>query len=165
MADETQGDDSQRRFYRIDDEVLFEYKVLGKDGQKASQTADPEKLASELLDHLKQLDETHARLLHQITLSHPSLAEYFRFTHKKMDTIADFIANDLIGQVLQGSSNSKIPQTINLSAGGIGFTRDQPLDNDTLLELRITLLPNTKPFSPKVKSSPAAPKTTAIALV
>jgi len=131
------NESERREFFRIDDEVYLEYKVISEDEYNAA----PETL-QELHNSSFSLSADFATLnnkihpvLNNISQLHPDIAEYLGFLNNKIDSLSHL----LLCRDHAIDENNTIK--VNLSASGIKFMQDQPLELKQPLQLELVLMP------------------------
>ncbi|GMQ90077.1 MAG: hypothetical protein BMS9Abin10_0423 [Gammaproteobacteria bacterium] len=128
----------RRKYCRIDDGVIFRYRLLR---------------LSELPEDIEQLDVSPAShftltsmfaatshkmepLLQSIQQQSLEIAEYLKMLDRKLGLVARaFLMQEI-------NVRDEPPSQVNLSAGGVGFYADTPFPAGALLELEIILLPS-----------------------
>jgi len=132
-----QSESERRRFFRIDDEVGLEYKLISEDEYKAA----PEELekikqtAFSLSAEFATLNNEFNPTLNSIRNSHPEIAQYLDLLNKKIDSIS----TRFLEEEIEGLEESTC--MANISASGIAFKCDTDLANEQPVKLRIILLP------------------------
>lgn len=132
------GGEQRRRYYRVDDEVVLQYReVPDEDAERL-----PALLAERFPDsftlgaRFASLNQQLRPLLKEIESDSPAVAKYLVAIDEKLD---------LLAQVLLARDTDLIDQPtrlVNLSAGGLAFFTDQALAPGAVLELRIILFPS-----------------------
>jgi hypothetical protein len=130
--------EQRRRFYRIDDEVVLQYREVPEEDVERL----PQLLAERFPDsftlgaRFASLNQQLRPLLKEIEGDSPAVAKYVAAIDEKLD---------LLAQVLLARDTDLIDQPtrqVNLSAGGMAFFADQPLVPGAVLELRLILFPS-----------------------
>jgi PilZ domain len=129
----------RRSFFRIDETIALEFKVIDEITANKSQ---PEALFSnanslKLYSELKKIDADNTQYLFQIKeLSRP-LGEYLHNLNRKIE---------LLGQELMADQKpnppSKTLRQVNLSEGGIAFGSTNSLTAGDYIGLRVVFLPS-----------------------
>ncbi|MBE7374842.1 PilZ domain-containing protein [Pseudomonas lopnurensis] len=127
----TQDTEERREYYRIEDHVALEIMPAGQLG-----TAEQGSLAPlfGLLGELHQLDFEAQHLLRQIAENNRTLANYLKVQNKRIELLGQALAQDLL-------KDFDPPRPVVLSEGGISFAHDQALAEDSVLSLKLVLLP------------------------
>ncbi len=124
----------RRRFFRIDDDINLFYKIID-----AKQANAPSNVASDALEGCTLSTAWHiltqeAKILHpRIEIKDPEIAEYFKLLNTKLDLIGGaFIAQET-------NPNDHKIRNVNLSASGVAFDNDEPLNLGEYLEVKMVL--------------------------
>jgi hypothetical protein len=141
MTDDEAADLSaveRREYFRIRDQVVLDYQPL--DAAEAALVA--EEIQRDMPDRFTVVSRFEAssrimnRLTHTFASKMPDLARYL----KSMDDKLNYMARLFVMEAID--LHERIPQVVTLSGGGICFGVDREYTEDTLLELRIVLLPS-----------------------
>lgn len=136
----TTADDSERRsFFRVDQEVIFDYKQIDT---HTVETRPPEEAidggtAMQLVRDLRQLDRDAQQLLDSIGEENRLLADYLT----KLNTKTDLIARHCMFSAHQGHHATRL----NISEGGVAFKGTKALYVGNFLVLRMIFLPSYTP--------------------
>ncbi len=126
----------RRRFFRVEDEIVLVYRPIAPEDMPSL-----EAFQNQLIDHfsltstLEYLTQESQAQLRRIERESPAVAEYLKTLERKIEVLA---------QALMVSNNRLADQPtrkVNLSAAGIAFTADQPLEEGGTLELKMVLPP------------------------
>lgn len=127
----------RRRYERILDEVYLEYLVVHEE-------AIPDAIR-EFLDepshHFNPLNQLQAitirsqALLSKIREEHPLIGEYLVSVDERIQLLCHAVAQDQVGVPINPNEN------VNLSAGGISFSSDDPITTNSVLEFSIIVIP------------------------
>lgn len=123
-------DTNRRQFFRIEDDVLMRYRVV--DAHPARGSMDD---LLNLEPQLRAIAHRQQELLGLIRDQNDLVAEY-------LSLLDDKIA--LVGRMVVARTQDLKPedrQRVNLSAGGLAFFADHELPVDTVLDIRMVLLP------------------------
>lgn len=132
-----QGAD-RRNYYRIDDEVFLEYRVIEKKQVQEllaglhSRTHSHNNLVSDINDLSRQ---THAQLKN-IKKSHPVIARYLGALDEKISLIAQHVS------AMEGTGRGKPNRRVNISAGGLAFYSQGQFAPESLLAVSLKLFPS-----------------------
>lgn len=127
----TEDNEDRREYYRIEDMIALEILPL------AYADTVPDTGSARLFDllgELHQLDFEAQLMLRQIAESNRTLANYLKVQNKRIDLLGQAMVQDLIKDI--GPA-----QEVVISEGGISFTHDQALDEDSVWILKLVLMP------------------------
>ena len=128
----------RREYFRIRDQVILEYRPLNA----AEAAFMAEELQRDIPDRFtiaarcEANSRTMNRLSHTFVGKMPDLARYLKLLDDKLNYMARLFVMEAM------DVTERIPQVVTLSGGGICFGVDREYPQDTLLELRIVLLPS-----------------------
>jgi hypothetical protein len=130
--------DERREFFRIDDEIALDYRVLAEGEVEQvveridSRTPDRFTTSSSFAATSRQM--TH--LMHRIQSQSAELARCLQIIDQKLNTLAQlFVAEEM-------HIDQQPTREVNLSAGGVAFRAQQEIPTGALLELRMVLFPS-----------------------
>ena len=135
-------DAERREYYRIEDRVAVQITPLTAEQIAAQQSPHEDSTLFNLLGDLGLLDYEAQHLLRQIDDQDRTLAAFLRALTKRVDLIAEAMAQQLCREF--GSL-----QTVTLSEGGISFAHGQALERDSVLAIRLLLMPQALGLSLK----------------
>ncbi len=128
----------RRRYYRIDDVVHLEYRVVGPEERaRILQGSAPKPPEDGLSEQLASLTKQMTPLLRELRREQPNLAKYLSALNKKIDLVATHLA---LQQARHESEREPLVaglRRVNLSAGGIAFASPRPLRPDDYLHVRL----------------------------
>lgn len=125
-------DADRREYYRIEDQVALSIVPLGSDNE----TAQPSYAALfNLLGELSLLDFEAQHLLRQVSDHDRLMGNLLRVMNRRIDLIGQAMAQNLAAEFGE-------LQQVTLSEGGISFQHAQAVPPDTLIGLRLLLMPN-----------------------
>lgn len=129
-------DDERRHYFRLKDGLLLTYRHLAPDAVPAllDRLENPTDDRFTLIATLAGISQETRQLNRQLQLEAPLLSRYFNALERKLDILAQAILSET-------SANDQDTQEVCLSAGGLAFAVNEPLALETLLELRLVLLP------------------------
>ena len=133
----------RRNFYRLDDDIIFDFIILQDDEQNAGAAAfddDPIMQAMELIAELKSIDNNNQPLLQNINLQSPQTADYLRGINRKINRITQYLTEELLAKVLL-KTDARTTCKVNLSGGGLAFYHHEAIPQESLLQLKMILLP------------------------
>ena len=130
----------KRDFFRIDEDIHFEFRsvsasfVEDKDVGDAFDDADE---SLRLIDQLNKIERESHQSLKILTDKNRLLGDYLSTLSQKIDTIGRHIA------FTSEESLKQRPKTrVSLSEDGVGFICDRPLYKGSFIALRLIFLPN-----------------------
>lgn len=134
-----QPQEERRSFYRVDQDVIFDYKVVD---MNTVETREPEEAfdggtALYLIGQMRKIDREAQKLLNVIAEKDRTTADYLSKLNSKVDLIARY-------GVLSNSRGHQVKR-LNLSEGGVAFKGEKALYKDNLLVLRMIFLPSYTP--------------------
>ena len=131
------SDNDQRNYFRINDIVHLSYRVVSWEEVRSAQTQErsPLKHNYTIKANLDSLSRELQPLYNLIKSGNPDIAEYLTTLDKKIN---------LLGEYLTGNAETEVdiePQQVNIGAGGLSFTSDNPVIIGAVLEIQMKLLP------------------------
>ena len=137
MAQEQLMNTERREFFRINDEVVLDYRIVNEAELPElresieSQVSDRFTAASDFISSSRQI----AHALHTAQNESPEIARCLQVLDNKLNTLAQlFVAEEI-------RLNEHTTREVNLSAGGFAFRAQHQAKIDDLLETRLVLLP------------------------
>ncbi len=129
----------RRSHYRIKDEVVFQYRRIPETSceRLIERLSDDLPNAFSIKARFEALSQRMIPVLKQIEASAPAVARYLCLFDQKLELLAESLMKNELGNTLDAD-----PVEVDISAGGIAFGTDVPLEPGTLLELRLLLLPS-----------------------
>ena len=130
--------DDRRNYFRIEDSVLLRYLTVDQSCALANRIPPrfSEDLHYSLMRNLQDIDHENIQTLRSIAESNRDLETYLKAINKKIDILATTLANSL------EPIPDQLNQQISLSEGGLSFSSQTELANDSYLALQLTLLPS-----------------------
>ncbi len=122
----TQDTQERRAYYRIRDRIALEISSEPSPAQDS--------LLFSLLNELYLLELESQPLLRSISEQQRALVNYLKITNKRIDLLANALAQGLMKDFGE-------PQDVTLSEAGIDFVDGQEHPRDSILTLRLILLP------------------------
>ncbi|MGR9109081.1 MAG: PilZ domain-containing protein [Gammaproteobacteria bacterium] len=127
----------RRGYFRVRDEIILLFNELHQEEGASAQGLNYQVVngfsLSSALNRLSEESRTHIKLLEK---DHPDLIACLRILEKKLDLIAQaYLISNL-------ALPSKPAREVELSASGIAFAVENPIEPDTLLELKMILPPS-----------------------
>lgn len=131
-------DDERRSHYRIDDDVYLEYLVLGQDEANTAvgEFENQRETHFNPLNQLQAITIRNRSLLESIRAQWPAVGQYLSSVDERIQLLAHAIAQDQVGVPIVPN------ESVNLSAGGLSFASEQPLEPEALLEFSIIIVPS-----------------------
>jgi hypothetical protein len=128
----------RRNHYRIKDEIVLQYRrIQESDCERLIQRIDGSlPNAFSIKARFAALDQRMVPTLKQIEAAAPAVARYLCLLDQKLDLLAEYMTSQ------EMETLNPDPVEVDISAGGIAFGTDIPMDRGTLLELRLLLLPS-----------------------
>jgi len=138
---ETSNNDERRRYFRINETVGIGYERLENKQRHIddfAQPHNPEAIMASLLDVVVEQDSKIEQLLVEVETSHPKVAELVTVFNQKLERVIShlLIENQLIARIAH-----KVREA-NISACGIAFINDEPIEVGASLHLELTLYPS-----------------------
>ena len=130
--------DERREYFRIDDEVALDYRLISEDEVDRLQ----EKIQSRVLDRFSAASSFAAttrqmtHVMHKVQIESPELARCLQALDQKLNMVAQLFVSE------EMQLNEQPAREVNLSAGGVAFRTQHEIDVDSLLELRMVLFPS-----------------------
>jgi hypothetical protein len=135
---EDQGSErDRRRFYRIDDQVALTYQQLDERQLAAAldrlQVGHPDKLTlvSTFAATSAQMKRSLDRFRHDL----PEVASYLEGLNEKLDLMVQLLAAS------DGGLSERPTHDVSLSAAGLSFRTDEPLEPRSILEIQLLMFP------------------------
>lgn len=122
----TQDTQDRRAYYRIQDRIALQI--------TSGDTSEDDTLLFSLLNELYLLELESQPLLRSISEQQRALVSYLKITNKRIDLLANALAQGLMKEFGE-------PQEVSISEDGISFIDCCEHDPDSILTLRLILLP------------------------
>lgn len=128
----------QRNFFRINDDVLLDYKVADRTtlAQLPAHECFEQSATLGLMETLNRIDLEAHKLIGHIAQESRAVADYLSLQNRKIDAIAKQMLNN------QDSSSKHAKMQINLSEGGLAFVSSKAFYKGQYLAVRIHFLPD-----------------------
>ncbi|MGV8844562.1 MAG: PilZ domain-containing protein [Pseudomonas sp.] len=130
----TRDDADRREYYRIDDRIALQISPLDPAQAEADGVLQDSSTLFNLLSELHLADFESQHLLRQISESDRNMASYLKVINKRIDLLAQALAQSLLHDIGQ-------PRAVSLSEDGIHFTNPQALVVGSHLALKMVLMP------------------------
>jgi hypothetical protein len=130
--------EERREYFRIDDEIALDYRLISQGEAERLR----EKIQSRLVDRFTAASSFTAtsrqmtHVIHKVQNQSPELARCLQAIDQKLNMIAQLFVSEEIDLYEQPT------REVNLSAGGVAFRVQHEIKIDSLLELRMVLLPS-----------------------
>ncbi len=127
----------RRRYFRIDDTVGLNYKPLDAEQARHLEHAlrTGQRRSSDMVQLFHGLEVQVGQALEELRASAPQSAAVVELLNEKINILGRLMIDARLKK--QGGSRG-----VNLSACGLAFDQDQPLEKGTLLEMQLTLFPS-----------------------
>ncbi len=136
--DEAATAHEKRDFFRIDQDVHFEFKPIDNyaaDNQGPDELLD-DSVAFSLINELKKIDREQQQSLKLLSDKNRLLGDYLKSVSAKIDRVARHVVFSH-----EDSLKTRPRTRINLSEEAIGFVADRPLYKGSHIALRLVFLP------------------------
>jgi len=131
-------DTDRRRFCRVTDDIYLEFLAL-KESEVEPAIFEFNNQTHQHFNPINQLQAISARsegMLDAIRNKTPEIAEYLSTIEERLQLLAHAVAQDQIGVPIVPNEN------VNISAGGLSFSCEHPLDVGSLIEFSIIIAPS-----------------------
>lgn len=131
------NDSERREYFRVDDEIAFDYRLIGE--QELKQLLD--RIQSRLPDRFTAssgfvaTSRQMAHAMHKVQTDSPELARCLLAIDQKLNMLAQLFVVEEI------NLHDQPARQVNISAGGLLFRAQHELPADSLIELRMVLFP------------------------
>lgn len=136
--DNTTLDDERRRFFRIEDAVHLGLRVVPQTevDERLRQLEANKAYSFSLMTELNAIGQQVSAGLHRIEARDPDVADYLKAVDRKLDLIARaFLAEEV-------EIADQPARAVNLSGGGMAVHSRDPIEEGTVLEIKLLLLPS-----------------------
>lgn len=127
----------RRRFFRIDDEVIMDFRPITQ--EELDEWRNNHQLQG---SELRQLEQELGLLLHQVRASHPQLGQLLELFNRKINLLHSTRHGSDSETPTDRIGNSEARVQVNLSACGISFYTDEPLQAERYMLLNMQLKPS-----------------------
>ena len=130
--------DERREYFRIDDEVALEYRLIDEAETDAllerihARFPDRFTVASSFTATSRQM----AQALHKLHNQSPELTRCLQAIDQKLNMLAQLFVSEEMHLEQQST------REVNLSAGGLAFRSQHEIRTESLLEMRVVLFPS-----------------------
>jgi hypothetical protein len=131
-------EDERRSHFRIDDDVYLEYLVLNSEDVDKAITEFQQSKGGHFnpLNQLQAIAIRQRGLLDSIRRDSPAVGAYLASIDERIQLLAHAIAQDQVGVPIVPN------ESVNLSAGGLSFSSEQPLEPGAAVEFSIIIAPS-----------------------
>jgi hypothetical protein len=133
----------KRQFFRIQQDVIFDFKCVNTDTIAHTRAEQHFDHASTLgiFAQFQQLDNDSRMVFEQIQQENQTLASYLQMLNQKMNLLSQqMLANDAV------SAHDSESGLIDLSQGGMGFYTTEPIGIENWLAIKLVFLPDYAGF-------------------
>lgn len=136
---EAKKDSERRRYFRIDDEVIFAFHPLDAAEKEAleARIKKGEDLCPDSYHTFVQLESEIMDLVRSNKNANPALSSAVELLNRKLN----LFSKGPPSKNAEGSIFNGTPELVNLSGCGIGFLSSKPLEVGTVVEIQMVLLP------------------------
>lgn len=126
------GQDERRQLYRIDDTAILDLTaVTAKEVEaKPAEACFVESEAFRLMRELRGIDTDNGSVFRSIHEKTPEIALYLQAINKKIESVGNAVASNLVGDEAD-------LQSVDISEGGIGFNYATELEENSLHAVKI----------------------------
>ncbi|MGI9213124.1 MAG: PilZ domain-containing protein [Methylococcaceae bacterium] len=126
----------RRRYLRVIDQVILMCSPANPDDlNRIESRIDQPMDAYDLSAQLELMNQESRILLRRVEKIEPILGEYLDLLERKIAALSGFLLDQ------ESERLEQQPQTVSLSASGLGFYSECPRESGDVLELRLILLP------------------------
>ena len=122
----------RRQYYRIDDHVIFTYRVLQKD-RDVSDLDKKGSAAFEMIELFGQMNQQMRVTLGRISEKSADIASYLKSLDNKIELLAE------LNLFKENQSSHGLRQKINIGAGGLSFSSNEDLKKGMFLSIDMIL--------------------------
>lgn len=141
MAEKQHASSHERRnYYRVEDVAFLEYRPVTQEELEQIESSQeggevPRPSSDRLFEQVAHITKQITPLLGDIRRDSPATARFLEGLNKKIDLLASRLFMQKEFQLPNSTVQSR--SRINLSAGGVAFNAEQPVENGTYLHVRI----------------------------
>ena len=129
----------KRRYFRIQQDVIFNFKKVSTDAVTHSSAEQHFDHASALglFTQFQQLDNDSHSLLSDIQQDNPAVAKYLGILNQKLNLLSQqSLSNEAVSAFDSESGR------IDLSQGGLGFNADYPIGVESWVAIKLVFIPS-----------------------
>lgn len=137
----------KRDFFRVDDMAFLSYRIISWAEARLLQAPDSSLPVHKhtIMANLDRLSRELQPIYNVIKVSNSNLAEYLSTLDKKITLLSDYIFKE-------DTTESDVElQQVNIGGGGLSFVSDEPIVENSMLELKMKLLPEETSISSYAK--------------
>ncbi|MGD8932828.1 MAG: PilZ domain-containing protein [Chromatiales bacterium] len=138
LETESNSRDERREFFRIDDSILVNWRLIGapelSDGNTGLENMPEQSFT--IITRLQAVSRHLAGSLHRIEQRDPDVADYLKALDEKITLLAQNFMEEEVGITAQ------VARSVNLSAGGLALDSSQRLQVGDQVEIKLLLLPS-----------------------
>jgi c-di-GMP-binding flagellar brake protein YcgR len=126
--------ENRRRFFRIDDKVNLQYKIVDEQAALNTNKVNNELLnSSSIVTALDELNQEAKLVMLRVKKIQPEVAEYLKILDSKIDLVAQ--------ETIRQSNNllEKNIRNANISATGLAFENSEEIKEGELLKIKLLL--------------------------
>lgn len=139
MTTESHATDSdRRRFCRVNDDIYLEYLAL-KESEVEGAIAEfntEERRHFNPINQIQAISAHSEDLLEKLGAQQPELKEYLLTIEERLQLLTHAIAQDQVGVPIVPN------ESVNISAGGLSFSSEYPMETGALIEFSIIIAPS-----------------------
>jgi hypothetical protein len=128
----------RRQFFRIDDEVYLEYRLLDEESyrQRLQMPVSRQEGEADLALQLQSLSSQSSSLLAMIRKREPEIGQYLSIVDRKLELLAQAVLG-------RQANLLHVPNhRVDISGNGLAFFADKALETGSRLELHLMLFPS-----------------------
>lgn len=129
------NDTSGHGSFHIDDAIYLDYQQVEPDQLAPAWRHDTSHICEELI-HLREVSLQSGHILANIRKHHPDIGNYLSLLDKKIDILSQLSATIALG------GEVKPTHRVRLSAKGMEFNSDEPVEVSSPLRLKVVLFPS-----------------------
>lgn len=130
------GARERRNYFRIEDSVYLEYRVLAE-GEAPAEEAErqwPERL--KVLNELSTVSRQANAMLAKLRDFYPDITQLLVVLNQKVDLLVALVMSDEMADPVRPN------RLVNISAGGVEFHSQSPIEAGRIVEVRLILFPS-----------------------
>jgi len=130
----TLDEEERREYYRIEDSVALEIQRIPASGTLDEHAHNDSSTLFDLLSELHVAEFESQHLLRQLDDRDRTTNSFLRAMSKRIDLLGQVVAQTVLGKL-------GAPQKVIMSEGGLQFESHRPFPVDTLLSVKMVLMP------------------------
>ncbi|MDE1195067.1 MAG: PilZ domain-containing protein [Pseudomonas sp.] len=140
----TLDEEERREYYRIEDSVALEIQRIPASGTVDDHAHHDSSTLFDLLSELHVAEFESQHLLRQLDDRDRTTNSFLRAMSKRIDLLGQVVAQTVLGKL-------GAPQKVIMSEGGLQFESHQPFPVDSLLSVKMVLMPQASGMMLKAK--------------